>query len=80
MKKIYSKPEIVFESFKLSTSIAGTCTLDGTQTNENSCGYDTGVGVVFISMASGCTFEAQDGEVSDICYHEPTEDSKVFGS
>ncbi len=80
MRKPYNKPEISFENFKLSTSVAGTCTLDGTQSNENSCGYDTGIGVIFISKATGCSFETQDGTEGGICYDNPSADSRVFGS
>lgn len=80
MKKEYVKPTISFESFKLSTSVAGTCTLDGTLSDEQSCGYDTGVGIIFVSKASGCSFETQDGRFDGVCYDVPNADSRVFAS
>ena len=76
MKKNYSKPEIVFESFKLSTSIAGTCELFGNQADPTNCEYDTGIGIIFAT----CEYSSQDGTEFGVCYDVPTGDPKVFGS
>ena len=80
MKKAYIKPTLSFENFKLSTSIAGTCTLDGTSSDANSCGFDIGIGVVFITQLSGCVFESQDGTEFGVCYDVPSADTRVFAS
>lgn len=77
MKKEYVKPEIVFESFKMSTSIAGDCSLDATLADENSCEYKTDMG--FKIFVSGCEYESADGDYG-VCYHQPTFDTKVFAS
>lgn len=81
MKKNYSKPEIVFESFKLSTSIAGTCTQQANSGDENSCEFTTPMG--FTIFVSACTdeseFSVQDGEYG-FCYDVPNDDKRVFAS
>lgn len=72
MKKLYSKPEIVFESFTLSNAIAAGCEYtnpqhedlkmsDGTYmfTSEGNCGS-------WVDEAGG------DGAYGNICYHVPT--------
>lgn len=69
MKKDYSKPAITFESFKLSTSIAGNCSQ---QPNlEASLGFN-----IFVT---GCEYTPQDGEFG-FCYHNPDDDHRVFAS
>jgi hypothetical protein len=83
MKKNYSKPEIVFESFKMTTSVAGPCVHKGNSSDQNTCDFDTGVGVIF-AQALVCNeadgeFNVQDGEF-DFCYDTPTADQRVFAS
>ena len=40
MKKLYSKPEIIFESFTLSTNIAANCELKtALPSSTEACGY-----------------------------------------
>ncbi len=72
MKKTYSKPVIVFESFQLATSIAGGCAL-GTEPP-----VDVGGFKVFAD--TGCDAMPEDGKDYNICYHVPTADSNVFSS
>lgn len=82
MKKAYTKPEIVFEDFSLSTNIAAGCEFPSQIHAKDSCGfYFEGVGFIFITEESGCVDrEIETGVFSGICYHVPTEDSNVFSS
>ena len=77
MKKVYSKPQIVFEDFSLSTNIAGDCTVKTHNPSNSECGYPmTGLGTVFLTGMGGCSFPVNrdpsgDGEFNGICYHVP---------
>jgi hypothetical protein len=71
MKKIYTKPEISFESFKMTSSIATGCKLDKDEIPLPDMGY-----TIFIE---GCEYVPVDGEFG-ICYDVPTDDTRVFGS
>ena len=82
MKKTYTKPEIMFESFSFSTSIAGTCQVKTNTPNYGNCAYgvtDTSLCLtwnVFTSDYNFCTTsEAQDGAADGlydgVCYHAP---------
>lgn len=85
MKK-YVKPMIVFESFTLSTNIAGDC---GTTTgvvplqDETGCGYKDPAdrfGYVIFTTEMACNTKEDDGEYNGICYHVPIENDKLFNS
>ena len=79
MKKNYSKPEIVFESFKLSTSIAGNCA-EGFQTNSStleSCEYNHNGMIIFGSTNNDCVTFKHDEET---CYQVPVEGVTLFNS
>lgn len=80
MKKIYSKPEILFEDFSLSISITAGCDIEhGTQA-ENECGYYFGRdGIIFTETVDGCQYKKPDG-YNNLCYHIPTETSDLFNS
>ena len=71
MKKQYVKPELYFEDFELSTSIAACEDNSGTYAM-NVCGIKIpGVdGTVFSKDITGCTVTGVDGDDS-ICYHNP---------
>jgi hypothetical protein len=47
MKKVYTKPEIMFEDFTLSTNIAGDCEGEFVNATKGSCAV-TGTGGVMI--------------------------------
>lgn len=83
MKKIYSKPEIVFENFTLNTNIAGNCnTIIGNQ-SESSCAYiDRSGNRVFTNALSAICVDVQqaDGANNGICYHVPIETNDLFNS
>ena len=74
MKKPYSKPQILFEDFSLSTNIANC-----EATMEDM--YVPGVGHVFVS---GCDQNVDDGsgdgEYGGICYNNPSGGPNVHSS
>ena len=77
MKKNYSKPEIVFESFKMSSNIATPCA-DKISSNESSCGIPDLFGTYFAVGADGsvCTLDADTVDCYDVSANNPG----VFGS
>lgn len=82
MKKVYNKPEIMFDSFSMSTNIASNC---GTITNlpsKDQCGYkpDRSNNIYFISTINHCAFTEDDGEYNGICYHNPVTEDVLFSS
>lgn len=68
MKKKYKKPQILFESMRLSTAIAGTCEYillpDGTFVPEDN--KDEGWSFIAEDTCSGGSFE-------EFCYHYPND-------
>ena len=84
MKKTYNKPEIMFESFTLSTNIAGDCKVKTWTPNSGSCAYEVkdefgDTYNVFTSAVTLCTTHEEDGEYSNICYDVPYGDN-LFNS
>lgn len=82
MKKQYSAPDIMFESFTLSTSIAGDCEkIIGNQV-VYTCGVRFGTKVVFTGNATGCTTKVEDGskDYNGWCYHIPVDNKEIFNS
>lgn len=75
MKKTYVKPFASFESFELSSSIAGTCVA---KTNHAmyQCGLRDetlpGEVVFFTDGVAQCTQEPQDGDPNKGCYQGPS--------
>lgn len=82
MKKVYIKPEILFESFTLSTNIAGDCDhKNSLQSEKAQCGLEFGGDIIYLTGIQGCLEEYDtDGAVSGICYHVPLETSQLFNS
>lgn len=82
MKKIYRKPEIMFENFAIATSIASGCGTITKLMGENACGYQPPrfTEVVFTSEISQCTNIEDDGDYNGICYHNPTDGFDLFTS
>lgn len=90
MKKVYSKPEIIFEDFALSTNIAGNCGTKTGSPSEGQCAYKVektyGTWYVFTSSVTAC--ETSDGELdqledgiyNSICYHVPLDNTTLFNS
>jgi hypothetical protein len=81
MKKAYSKPEIMFEDFSLSTNVAAGCTFKTDTKSEGDCGYPNslGTGTIFTEAANGCKYHVPDNNDS-LCYHVPNEHSDIFNS
>ncbi len=83
MKKAYSAPDILFESFTLSTHIAGDCEPPYVNATEGACGVPGTGGVMLFTVGLGdCTspgpdtYETNDG----FCYHNPSDDKNLFNS
>jgi hypothetical protein len=85
MKKTYSVPDIMFESFSLNENIAasnGNCARNvNTQTN-GVCGLEYGTKIVFTIPTIGCYVKVEDGSpvFDGLCYHIPYGDNKLFNS
>lgn len=82
MKKTYEKPQILFESFTLSTSINGGCEKPTNLPSQNQCGLDFSGLMVFMTGMTGCQdIQIGEGDSFDgICYHVPSEDNNLFTS
>lgn len=88
MKKAYTKPQIMFEDFSLSTSIALGCEFESENNAvKGTCGYfDEGLqDIVFVDSNTGCTFEApvddkNNPHYNGICYDIPDENYNLFTS
>ncbi|MBR0302518.1 MAG: hypothetical protein IJQ80_01565 [Clostridia bacterium] len=79
MKKAYTKPTIVFDSFTVDTCIAACANPSG-QHAQGTCGVvDISGFTVFTEDISGCTFPVDD-EYNDMCYYVPSGDATLFGS
>ena len=84
MKKTYSKPDIAFESFSLSTSIAGNCEVKTDTKGGGECGYPMdGLGMLFVVGMNVCNVPITDEQslkYNGFCYHVPTEKNNLFNS
>lgn len=88
MKREYAKPDILFESFSLATTIAGDCEVKTNTPAQRTCGLpSSGLGTVFTTnMVDICTFRVPDGTFKGpgsndgICYDVPTANNNLFNS
>ena len=87
MKKTYSKPEIFFEDFSLSTSISVGCDrIVGNPTEGNCAVTGTGGVAIFADDMTGiCVFTPGSfGQPNDtwdgFCYHVPSDQNDLFNS
>lgn len=78
MKKTYVKPQIVFESFQLSTSIAASCDLLGSQSAQYVCPV-TDPETEFTIFTELCDTVPVGGNDS-ICYNVSEQNWTVFSS
>ena len=75
MKKVYSKPDIAFEDFTVSTSVAAGCENATNTPSSGTCGLEFGSYTIFLDTVSACTGEGViqssggDGEYNGYCYH-----------
>ena len=79
MKKTYVKPQIAYESFQLSTSIAASCALLGSVSAQYICPvYDEELGLNYFADSTALcdTVPAN----SKICYDVPMENFNIFSS
>lgn len=80
MKKVYSKPVIIYDDFRLSANIAAGCADPTNTPSGGMCGVDiSGVGTVFTAGVTGCQYTGADGDYS-ICYDIPTDETRLFNS
>ena len=79
MKKAYIKPEIMFESFTLSASIASCEYKNGLQA-QGHCGYPNRTGkIIFTDSVSGCHYVVADNN-DTLCYYVPNINNNIFNS
>lgn len=86
MKKAYVKPELYFENFELSASIAYSCGMPTLTPTNGTCGvFIAGVGNVFLTGVAGCKYTGANGKNYEdgdfgICYHLPDSSQNLFNS
>lgn len=83
MKREYSRPEILFDSFQLCTTIAGSCEFDTETKSQGDCYVDFGEYKVFTSQVAGCRrygMIVDSGIFNGYCYHVPVNGQNVFNS
>ena len=85
MKKVYHKPEIMFDDFSLSTNIAGDCEPPYvTNSGYETCGLVTSGFTVFTAqMVNVCNFpwdEDKQGPYDGMCYDNPSNTNNLFNS
>lgn len=87
MKKVYSQPDILFESFSLYSSIAsGDCGVKITTQYDGECGLPYGDKVVFTDAVAGCLkpgsiiVSDENAIFNGLCYHVPIGNLNLFNS
>lgn len=81
MKKLYSKPGIVYEDFSICTHIAKTCDVELGTFEQNDCGgYQYGRYWIFLDGVTGCEDTVDDNGYNGICYHVPINGARLFNS
>ena len=85
LKKLYSKPKILFEDFALNTNVAGSCERVVGTLNQGECGINfNGWMTIFAGDVSGCMIQVEDGTTDygndGYCYHVPSEIYSLFNS
>ena len=83
MKKAYTKPDIMFEDFSLSESIASGCEIILDTQARGNCGYayEGGFGsTLFIDDSTGCDVPTMDDKNNGFCYHDPLSSIILFNS
>lgn len=83
MKKTYSQPDIVFESFSLASSIAAHCAVKTELQTQGNCFVQFGALRVFTTQVAGCVengIAIPSDEFNGFCYHVPTNATNLFMS
>lgn len=76
MKKVYSKPDIFYEDFALSTNIAAGCAVKVTD-NNGKPGFPYDDMYIFTSV---CYDPVEGDSWGGVCYQNPTDTTNVFNS
>ena len=82
MKKKYSKPDIMYEDFTPSTSIAAGCTYEA-DAALYACGIEYDSWTLFSSnLGDVCSLPVENvgGQWDEVCYHNPSIGNNVFTS
>ena len=82
MRKQYSEPNIIFESFSLCSSIAAGCAKKINTYANGDCGVPYGKRIVFTHAVAGCKIKAEDGSAlyDGLCYDVPIDMNALFNS
>ena len=78
MKKTYSKPDIFFEDFSLSTNIAAGCELYPTEYAGDSFVVEFGGDILLSDKPCDKIIQDGENEYNNLCYHVPFDDFNVF--
>lgn len=86
MKKTYSRPDIIFEDFSLSASIAVSCEVKLDNPSKDVCGIKFDNVTVFVDGVTNCMPDNGGQTVGDgtagngLCYHVPKDTNNLFVS
>jgi hypothetical protein len=83
VKKRYSKPEIHFDDFSLTTSISAGCEAKITNAVQFQCGLPFAGKDIFTSQfPAACEKQVTDGSpaYNGLCYHVPIDTKNIFNS
>lgn len=79
MKKAYSKPDVLFDSFSMVESIA-SCDIQS-NFQKGTCGVVmTEAITLFSEGVQACNWYFEDQQYDGLCYHVPHESYNVFSS
>lgn len=78
MKKVYSKPVIIYDDFRLSANIAAGCEVITKIHDRGTCGYQDSFGIIFTDSTQGCDTDPPSGD--KICYDVPFDYNNLFSS
>lgn len=84
MRKTYTKPKFLFESFMMSTSIAAGCEeKTNLSSMEEQCGFEPDPvkypGYTIFNAEPNCT-STPAGRYDTLCYHIPSDTYNLFNS
>lgn len=83
-KKPYSKPEIFFESFQMTTHLSANCEKINTLHSQGTCAYKLGRYNCFTSDVAACTDECPEGYMGmgyeGVCYWTHDQSKNIFNS
>ena len=85
MKKVYRKPEVLFENFSLSIGIAVNCEEINKNPSVDQCSWtpdeqwDFG-GIFGVDYQGACEVTPSNSGYDTLCYHVPSENYNLFTS